>query len=86
MSQVLIAMFRLLEGDVDVDPQHPLMIGGSLAIESRLHVRLQTAKQPAAEQMFEDTGSAAFSRCRSAPSAKPAKPAHHFGDCPDGFF
>jgi len=78
----LLAMVRQLEGDVGLDPQHPLITGGSLAIESRLHVKLTEPKQPPTELIFEDTGSVAFARCRSAASG-PA--AHRFGDCPDGF-
>lgn len=63
----LLALFRELEGDIEVDPTQPLIIGGSLTVESRLHVKLtapgQTAAQ-AAEQLFEDTGAVAFSRER----------------------
>lgn len=59
----LVALFRVLEGDVEVDPRQPLIAGGSLTIESRLHVKLQSPGQSVAqEQIFEDTGSAAFSR------------------------
>jgi hypothetical protein len=58
-------MFRNVEGDIGVDPARPLIAGGSLGIESRLHVKLQAPGQPAAqatEQIFEDTGRVAFSR------------------------
>jgi hypothetical protein len=59
----LVALFRLLEGDVEVDPRQPLVVGGSLTIESRMHVKLQMSGQPApTEQIFEDTGTATFSR------------------------
>jgi hypothetical protein len=58
----LIAMFRLLEGDVEIDPRRPLLAAGSLTVESRLHVVLQPAGQPAIEQMFEDTGTVALSQ------------------------
>ena len=59
----LVALFRVLEGDVEVDPRQPLVVGGSLTIESRLHVKLQSPGQSVAqEQIFEDTGNAAFSR------------------------
>jgi hypothetical protein len=58
----LIALFRVLEGDVEVDPRQPLIVGGSFAIESRLHVKVQTPGQATTEQIFEDTGTAAFSR------------------------
>lgn len=78
----LVAMFRQLEGDVEVDPRQPLITGGSLAIESRLDVKLQAASQRPVEQMFEDTGTVVFSRCPPAPG--PARPAHRFGDCPAG--
>ena len=55
------------EGDVEVDPAQPLVTGGSLAVESRLHVKLQAPGQSAGqamEQIFEDTGTVAFSRER----------------------
>ena len=61
----LLAMFRNVEGDIAVDPARPLIAGGSLGIESRLHVKLQAPGQTAAqatEQIFEDTGRVAFSR------------------------
>jgi len=59
----LVALFRVLEGDVEVDPQQPLIVGGGLTIESRLHVKLQSPGQSVAqEQIFEDTGKAAFFR------------------------
>jgi len=82
MTAELLAMFRQLEGDVEVDPQHPLITGGSLAIESRMHVKLTAQNQPPTEQMFEDTGTVVFTRCRPA---APGNAAHRFGDCPDGF-
>jgi hypothetical protein len=53
-------MFRTL----DVDPARPLIAGGSLTVESRLHVRLQapgTTAAQASKQMFEDTGTVSFS-------------------------
>ena len=81
----LLALFRSFEGDVEVDPRHPLITSGSLAIESRMHVRLTDAGQPATEQMFEDTGTVVLSLCRPAahPAARPGgKP---FGACPAGF-
>jgi hypothetical protein len=59
----LLAMFRSLEGDVEVDPAYPLITGGTLAIESRMHVRLHGDGQPATEQMFEDTGRVVLSLC-----------------------
>jgi hypothetical protein len=60
----LVALFRALEGDIDVDPVHPLIISGSLAVESRLHVRLQPPGRAATEQIFEDTGTAVISHQR----------------------
>lgn len=57
----LLAMFRVLEGDVEVDPALPMIAGGSLAVESRMHVRLTPAGQRAVEQIFEDTGTVSFS-------------------------
>jgi hypothetical protein len=81
----LVAMVRQLEGDVELDPQQPLIIGGSFTIESRLDVRLQTVPQPAVEQMFEDTGTVTFSRCRPVDRGARPPPARRFGDCPEGF-
>lgn len=55
----LLAMFRLLEGDIELSPTRPLVIAGVLAFESRLHVRLMPPSAPASatsEQIFEDTG------------------------------
>jgi hypothetical protein len=55
----LQAMFRAIDGDVEVDPRLPLIAQGSLTVESRLHVKLtkpdQTQNQTF-EQVFEDTG------------------------------
>jgi hypothetical protein len=58
----LIALFRVLEGDIEVDPRQPLIAGGSFTIESRLHVKVHTPGMPTTEQIFEDTGTVAFSR------------------------
>lgn len=81
----LVALFRLLEGDVEVDPTYPLIAAGSLTVESRLHVRLQTPQQPLTEQILEDTGKVTFSLCRptSSPGARgDEKPRR--APCPDG--
>jgi hypothetical protein len=94
-SSELIAMFRTLEGSVEIDPAVPLIAGGSLTVESRLHARLQlpgSAREPI-EQMFEDTGKISFARCRPlttrrAPApAPPRRPAAAvaLAACPDGF-
>lgn len=66
----LLAMFRLLEGDVTIDPTKPL-IRGSLKLESRLHVKLQTAGQPAVEHMTEDTGTIVLAHGAAAPAKAP---------------
>ena len=93
-SAELIALFRALEGTVEVDPRLPLIAAGSLAIESRLHARLQPPGQPAVEQLFEDTGRVTLTRCRQLPAAPPrattagrrARPAAAgLPPCPDGF-
>jgi hypothetical protein len=95
-SAELVAMFRALEGDVEVDPALPLIAGGTLTIESRLHARLQPpapAGQPRPaiiEQMFEDTGKVSFARCRPvAASSAPRAPARRapppLAICPDGY-
>jgi|GEM_PF-1864645 len=61
----LLAMFRAFEGDVEVDPKRAMIVSGTLAIESRLHVKLTTTGQPVAqEQLFEDTGSVVLSHGR----------------------
>ena len=90
-SADLLALFRALEGDIEVDPAHPLIAAGSLAIESRMHVRLQDAGRPATEQLFEDTGSVTFALCRPvgpgthpAPAPAPGKRQPQSA-CPDGF-
>ncbi len=57
----LVAIFRLLEGDVEVDVASPLIAAGSLTVESRMHVKLKTEGQLAQEQIVEDTGSLTFS-------------------------
>lgn len=59
----LLAMFRALEGDVEVDPRYPIVIAGSVAIESRLHVVLRPPGPAGAavERLVEDTGTVALS-------------------------
>lgn len=91
-SAELVALFRALDGDVEVDPGLPVIAGGSLAIESRLHARLQPAGGTALEQMFEDTGTVRLVRCRAGkPAAPPPAPAAplpplaSLSGCPDGF-
>jgi hypothetical protein len=86
-TATLLALFRSLEGDLDLDAAHPLITGGSLAIESRMHVRLQDAGQPPTEQMFEDTGSVAFSLCQPVVHPAPTPRATHepLAACPAGF-
>ena len=81
----LIALFRALEGDVELDPRHPLITGGALEVESRMHVKLQDPGQPATEQIIEDTGSVRFAWCRPVTAAGSGSPAAASGDCPDGF-
>ena len=64
----LVALFRVLEGDIEIDPRLPLVAGGALAIESRVHARIQLPRPtgatqvPPTEQMFEDIGRVRFSR------------------------
>jgi hypothetical protein len=98
-SAELVALFRALEGDVEVDPALPLIAGGALAVESRLHARLQLPApagrpRPAVvEQMFEDTGKVSFARCRPVASgaARPVARAAarralpSLAVCPDGY-
>ncbi|HET9624689.1 MAG TPA: hypothetical protein VFP84_25150 [Kofleriaceae bacterium] len=59
----LVGMFRVLEGDVELAPATPWIAAGTLRLESRLHIKLAPpgAPQPS-EQIFEDTGTATFSR------------------------
>src|SRR5262249_19081359 len=79
-SAELVGLFRALEGDVEVDPALPLIAGGPLTAEPRLHARLQLPApagrpRPAiVEQMVEDAGKVSFARCRPAPprAARPA--------------
>lgn len=63
----LIALFRVLEGDVEVEPRWPLVARGSYTIESRLHAKLAMPGQPATEQVTEDTGTVTFSTTTPAP-------------------
>ncbi|MGN6103530.1 MAG: hypothetical protein ACTHU0_00255 [Kofleriaceae bacterium] len=60
----LVAMFRRLEGDIEIDPARPLIASGRLTIESRLHANIKPAGQPAVEKFLEDTGEIAFSTRR----------------------
>jgi hypothetical protein len=56
----LLAMFRLLEGDLEVDPTRSLVSSGTLTVESRVHAKVQLPGSPAVEQLLEDTGSLGF--------------------------
>jgi hypothetical protein len=56
----LIALFRLLEGDLELDPKRPLIARGSFSVESRLHAKLTLPGQPPAEQFVEDLGTVTF--------------------------
>ncbi|MEO8705760.1 MAG: hypothetical protein ABI867_37360 [Kofleriaceae bacterium] len=56
----LIALFRLLEGDVEVDPTRPLFATGTFTVESRLHAKVKMPGQETAEQFTEDTGTIRF--------------------------
>ncbi len=57
----LVAMFQLLEGDVEVEPSRSLVSKGSYTVESRVHARLQLPGSAPSEQVLEDTGSLGFS-------------------------
>jgi hypothetical protein len=93
----LIALFRALEGDIEVDPALPLIAGGAMTIESRLHAKLQLPPPPGAgsqappprpiEQMVEDTGRVSFTRCRPAPAGARSAPeaAGQLADCAPGY-
>ncbi len=89
----LIALFRSLEGDIEIDPRLPLVAGGSLTVESRLHARVSppaASPQPAAsplppperDQMFEDTGRVNFARCRPPHAATLGDAAPHGATLP----
>jgi hypothetical protein len=52
----LVALFRTLEGTVEIDPKRPLIAKGSLTIESRVHAKITVPDRPAVEQILEDTG------------------------------
>ena len=93
----LIALFRVLEGDIEVEPALPLIAGGAMTLESRLHVKTQLPPAPGAgsqaappaaiEQMVEDTGRISFARCRPAPAeaVAPREPAGQLADCAPGY-
>ena len=89
----LIALFRSLEGEIEIDPRLPLVAGGSLTVESRLHARVSppaASPQPAAsplptlqsDQMFEDTGRVNFARCRPSHAAALGDAAPHAATLP----
>lgn len=77
----LIAMFRQLEGDVDVDPRQPLIVGW--LVRGRVAARREDQAAVAAAGRADVRGHrhVTFSRCR--PGAAGAS--HSFGECPDGF-
>jgi hypothetical protein len=52
----LVALFRQLEGTVEIDPKRPLIAKGSLTIESRVHAKIAVPDHDVVEQMLEDTG------------------------------
>jgi hypothetical protein len=52
----LVAVFRLLEGELDVDPGAPLAVGGKLSVESRVHARIAVPGREVEEQFTEDLG------------------------------
>jgi hypothetical protein len=93
-SSELVALFRALEGTVEIDPELPLIAAGGLTLESRLHARLQLPQAPgqterpaAVEQMFEDTGKITVVACRPSSPAPPRPPAaaDALTACPDGY-
>ncbi len=53
----LVALVRILEGELQVDTTRPFAVGGALSVESRLHARITTPNQPAVDQIVEDLGS-----------------------------
>ncbi|HEY4245114.1 MAG TPA: hypothetical protein VGM88_35100 [Kofleriaceae bacterium] len=65
----LVALFRVLEGDVTVVPLHPLVHSGMLSIESRIHARLDVPGQPEVDEFAEDTGTAVFATAPGAARA-----------------
>jgi hypothetical protein len=52
----LVAMFREVAGEVELDLTAPLPIAGALTLEARTHQRLRLPDQPASEVITEDTG------------------------------
>jgi hypothetical protein len=56
----LVALFRLLEGDVEVEPAKPFFASGRFTVESRLHAKVKIAGQEPLEQFTEDTGTITF--------------------------
>ena len=51
----LVAIFRVLEGDVTVMPTRPLGVA-KLALESRVHAKITPPHEVPIEQLLEDTG------------------------------
>jgi len=57
----LMALFRELQGTVEIDPARPLIAAGTLTVESRMHAKVTPPNQAPIEQMVEDTGTVTFS-------------------------
>ena len=57
----LIALFRLLEGDLEINPTRALVARGRLSVESRVHAKIRLPGEDVIEQFVEDTGSITFS-------------------------
>jgi len=52
----LVALFRMLEGTVEIDPKRPMIAKGTLTIESRVDAKVTVPDHAPVEQMLEDTG------------------------------
>ena len=52
----LVALFRSVETDVEIDPARRVSGGGAGSSEQRMHIRFTKGTTNKSEQMFEDTG------------------------------
>jgi hypothetical protein len=59
-SATIVALFRKLEGTLDLDATQPLPTG-TLAAQSTLHVRIALPSTQVSEQIFDDTGTVSIS-------------------------
>jgi len=67
MAVQLIALLRRYTGTLEIDPTKALPIGGKLAVESRMHLRVGRIGTKFSEQILEDTGAISVTTATSSP-------------------